>query len=75
MASFTINSKKYGRPVTFYHWADDAEGKDSVLYANTNGYEGTRGNQCFSKGYYGSSLKVTEKNARRVAYDWLRKFF
>lgn len=73
MSTFTIESKKFGRTITFTHFADDDERKTSHLWADTNGKEGTLGDQCMNRGYIGSALIVTEKNARRVAYQWLCK--
>lgn len=68
---FTINSKKFGVKITFTHFAD--EGKTSYLWANTNGMEGTLGNQCMKP--TGSAIKVTEKNARRIAHAWIERNF
>ena len=75
MTTFTIESKKFGRTITFTHFADDAEGKTSCLWADMNGKEGTLGDQCMNRGFRGTALRVTEKNARRVAYQWLRKMY
>ena len=75
MTTFTIRSIKLSRVQTFTHFANDAEGKTSCLWANTNGKEGTLGDQCMSRGFRGTALRVTEKNARRVAYQWLRKMY
>lgn len=71
---FTINA--YGQSFKFFHLADDAEGKKSALWVNSNGKEGTLGEQCMKplRGQIGvsTSIEVTEKNARDKARRWLK---
>lgn len=74
--TFTINSKKYGVSLTFTHFADDDEGKTSAMWVNTNGKEGTLGEQCMKpmrKQFGMTSIEVTEKNARRKARAWIER--
>lgn len=73
MTTFTIKSRKLNRVITFTHFADDAEKKTSRMWADTNGRKGVCGDQCMKQGVSGDAFEVTEKNARRVAYAWIKK--
>lgn len=71
MTEFTI--KTAARAVTFFHTADDTEGKTGYLWADTNGKKGTLGEQCMKfKDGVGIAIEVTEGNARRKAREWLK---
>ena len=61
---FTIDSKKLGKKITFFT-------SGCYIWANTNGREGYLGRQLTND--KGSTLHVTEKNARKVAYRWMTK--
>lgn len=68
--NFTINSKKLGKTFTFFLASDGGH-----VYVDTNGKEGTLGEQICKGGHTnaGSTLTATEETLEKVCRNWLRK--
>jgi len=67
---YTINSRKLGKPVTFY-----SSGNGGYIYVNLNGKEGTLGHQICSGGcLYGDTLTAYDNDFVRICRLWWRNY-
>lgn len=64
----TIKSSKLGKSLTFFYAGN--------VFVNTNGKEGTLGEQICKGGFTnsGSCIHTTEENFEKVCRAWLRQY-